>query len=547
MIRRLRGARAAATVTVPADAPHADVIVLGSGAGGLAAAITAAEAGCDVLLYEKAGTYGGTTAKSGGVYWVPGNHLMPAHGIEDDPGDALRYMARVSAPGRYDPDHPLLGLTPWEHGLLSAYGGLAAEAVAHLDAIGALRSTIENALAFPDYHTQLPEQAGVYGRALCPADAGGRPAGGGELVAQLTAAAHRLGVRTLTRHAFTDLLVDEQRVAGVLVRDLDTGEPIAARAGLGVVLATGGFTHDAGRRARHLPGRVWGGCASPGNTGDALPVLESLGVPLHNMDQAWWDQVAVEHTTAGSTQTTAGVWVAPGDSSLIVDLDGHRVGNEKTVYHERAKIHLGPDAPAVLLLLFDSRTERLFRDESFAYPLVPAGADSSHIVSGDTWEETAGRIRERLTALAAVTGGAALGDGFTATLAATVRRFNEQAAAGTDTDFGRGGEPIEEYFTGARRPGGGPSPTMAPLTEGPYHAVLIGLGTLDTKGGPRTSRHGQVLGSDGGAISGLYAVGNCAASPSNDGYWAAGATIGPALAFGYAAGRHLAGFRQPPS
>ncbi|MEU6320737.1 FAD-dependent oxidoreductase [Streptomyces sp. NPDC047009] len=536
----VRTVRGAAAVKMPPDALIADVIVIGSGAAGLATAVTAAHDGCDVLLFEKAATLGGTTAKSGGVYWVPDNHLMRAHGIDDSRDRALRYMARVSAPTRYDPEDHRLGMNAWEFGLLAEYCELAPRALAFLDSTGALRSTIEAALRFPDYHMHLPEQGGVYGRALCPADAHGQPSGGAELVNQLAKAARRSGVRLVTRHTFTDLLVGERRIQGVQVRDRDTGKNVLARARAGVVLATGGFTHNAERRARHLPARVWGGCAAGTNTGDALPVLESLGIPLHNMDQAWWDQVAVEHTTGGSTETTAGMWVAPGDSSLVVDLTGRRVGNEKTFYHDRAKLHLGDNAPQLLLLLFDARTAKLFSCEDFAYPLVSPGEPASHIVSGNTWDEVAAEVARRLERLREVTGGAQLSDDFTNTLRATVRRYNEIARAGEDLDFGRGREPIELFFHGPARPDGGPDPTMAALTaEGPYHAVLIGLGTLDTKGGPRTSPHAQVLGRHGSAIDGLYAVGNCAASPSNGGYWAAGATIGPALAFGYAAGRHL--------
>ncbi|QTJ70398.1 FAD-dependent oxidoreductase (plasmid) [Rhodococcus sp. ZPP] len=522
----------------------ADVVVFGSGAAGLAAAVTAAAAGCTVQLFEKAGTVGGTTAKSGGVYWIPGNHLMDERGIDDPEDRAVRYMARVSAPDRYRPDDALLGLTKWEHDLISGYYGLASEAVEFLGGIGALRSTIEMALRFPDYHMGLPEQGGVYGRALCPADDEGRPTGGADLVAQLTAAARRLGVRVATRQAFTDLLVDGGRVVGAVVRDLENARDREVRARLGVVLAVGGFTHDPGRREQHLPARVWGGCAAPANTGDALGALDSLGIPLHNMECAWWDQVAIEHTHQGSTETRAGMWVAPGDSSLIVDLAGRRVGNEKLFYSDRAKIHLGDGAPELLVLLFDSRTEQLFSTEQFAYPLALPGESTSHLVSGDSWEQLCAGLESRLHSLRSVTGGARLRSDFRSNLAATIARFNDLAAAGVDADHGRGVEPIERFFTGERRAGGGPNPVMAPLHEaGPYHAVLIGLGTLDTKGGPRTTTTGQVLDENSDPVPGLYAVGNCAASPSNDGYWAAGATIGPALAFGYGAGRHLAARR----
>ena len=523
----------------------ADVVVFGSGAAGLAAAVTAAAAGCTVQLFEKAAAVGGTTAKSGGVYWVPDNHLMRERGIDDPQARAVAYMARVSAPDRYSSEEPLLGLTAWEHDLLTGYYGLASEAVQFLDDIGALRSTIEMALRFPDYHMNLPEQGGVYGRALCPADEQNRPGNGGDLIAQLTAAATRSGVAITTRHAFTDLVVEDGRVAGAVVRDLENGPQFRVRARLGVVLAVGGFTHHPEHRSRHLPARVWGGCAAGGNTGDALHPLAALDIPLHNMDCAWWDQVAIEHTLAGTTETRAGMWVAPGDSSLIVDLAGHRVVNEKLFYSDRAKVHIGPGSPELLVLLFDERTQQLFSMEQFAYPLALPGESTTHLVSGESWEQLSANLDVRLRSLRAATGGARLSGDFGSNLAATIARFNLSASAGVDAEHGRGTEPIEVFFTGEPRAGGGPNPVMAPLSaDGPFHAVLVGLGTLDTKGGPRTTVDGQVLGVGGVPVDGLYAAGNCAASPSNDGYWAAGATIGPALAFGYGAGRHLAARRN---
>ncbi|MFZ2175605.1 MAG: FAD-dependent oxidoreductase [Rhodococcus sp. (in: high G+C Gram-positive bacteria)] len=525
-----------------------DIVVFGSGAAGLAAAVTAAEAGCTVQLFEKAPAVGGTTAKSGGVYWVPDNHLMRERGIEDPKARAVAYMARVSAPDRYSSEAPLLGLTAWEHELLTRYYGLASEAVQFLDAIGALRSTIEIALRFPDYHMSLPEQGGVYGRALCPADEQNRPGGGADLIAQLAAAAERLGVRIVTRHAFTDLIFEDGQVVGAVVRDLEHARTVRVRTRAGVVLAVGGFTHDAERRSRYLPARVWGGCAAGGNTGDAIPALEALGIPLHNMECAWWDEVAIEHTIAGTTETRAGMWVAPGDSSLIVDLAGHRIVNEKLFYSDRAKVHIGQDAPELLVLLFDERTQQMFSMEQFAYPLALPGESTTHLVSGDSWEQLSANLDVRLRSLRAATGGARLSGDFRSNLAATIARFNMSACAGVDAEHGRGTEPIEVFFTGEPRAGGGPNPVMAPLSaQGPFHAVLVGLGTLDTKGGPRTTVDGQVLGVGGVPVDGLYAVGNCAASPSNDGYWAAGATIGPALAFGYGAGRHLAARRATDS
>jgi 3-oxosteroid 1-dehydrogenase len=520
-----------------------DAVVVGSGAAGLAAAIAAADAGCEVLLVEKATAVGGTTAKSGGVFWIPANRHQRDLGIADPPELALRYMARVAAPDRYRPDAEHLGLTPWEHDLLEAYYGTASGALDYLEGLDALRSTAENAIGFPDYHTYLPEQGGVRARALCPADDLGRPAGGAELIAQLERGARRLDVRILTGCRFVDLVVADGAVRGVVVRTPEGAEEqVSSRRG--VVLALGGFTHGREHRERWLPARVWGGCASGTNTGDALPVLEKLGIPLHNMDCAWWDQVAVEHTLGPSTETRAGMWVAPGDSSLVVDAAGQRVGNEKTVYNERAKLHMAPDAPGLVFLLFDERTRAQFGTEQFAYPLAAEGEPDSHILHADSWEALAAALDARLADLGDRIGGVRLVPDFSTALHKTVGRYNELAATGQDLDFGRGEREIERFFSGAARPGGGPNPTMAPLAEsGPYHAVIVGLGTLDTKGGPRTDRNGRVLDGNGVAVPGLYAAGNCAASPANDGYWAAGATIGPALVFGVAAGRHLA--QQP--
>lgn len=521
------------------DAMLIDVVVIGSGAAGLAAAVSAATKGASVIVLEKSSSLGGTTAKSGGVFWVPDNHLMAERGLRDDRQSALRYMARVSAPDRYAATAPLLGLTEWEHTTISAYLDRSAEVLAGLEDIDALRATVEAGQHFPDYLAELPEQGGIRGRALTALKSDGTPGTGRDIIDQLAVAVERLGVHILTETRFTDLAVHAGHVRGVLARR--AGRKVLVSASKGVVLASGGFTHNAERRAAHLPAHTWGGCAAGGNTGDILPSLEALGVPLHNMDCAWWDQVAIEHTLAESTETRAGVWVAPGDSSLIVDLTGRRVVDEKADYNTRAKVHHGPGAPEVLVLLLDERSRELFSKEAFAYPIAAEDTRTGdHIISASTWIDLAHALAERLERLGDRIDGAALAPQFLSNLLQTVRRYNQHAEAGVDPDFHRGSQEIGRFFTGAARAGSGPNPTMAPLGEGPYHAVLIGLGTLDTKGGPRTDPVGRVLDADGVPVPGLYAAGNAAASPSGQGYWAAGATIGPALVFGFEAGRDAA-------
>lgn len=521
------------------DAVYADVLVVGSGAAGLAAAIGAASAGADVVLIEKADGVGGTTAKSGGVFWIADNGVQKTHGLPDDPVRALAYMARVSAPDRFDPDRAGLGLETWESEQLDALVERGPQVLEELQHLGALAPVLAAGGDFPDYHWELDEQGGFRGRALSPVKPDGTPGSGVDLVDGLVRAAEALGVRVMTRVAFEDLLVDGGRVVGVVAGSAGGRQSfLAAR---GVMLAAGGFTHDDVRRAQ-LPGRVWGGCAAPTNTGDTLPALEALDVPLANMDCAWWDQVAVEHTLGGSTETRAGVWVAPGDSSVIVDLTGRRVVNEKAVYNTRAKVHLEPGGPEILLLVLDDRVRRLFSGEEFAYPVGPADLrDGGHLITADSWPGLVKSIQARLDALSAVLRNARLAEDFATNLASTVASFADYARSGSDPEFGRGEQPIERFFHGAARPGAGPNPTMAPFADhGPYHAVVVGLGTLDTKGGPRTDADARVLDANQRPVPGLYAAGNCAASPSAQGYWAAGATIGPALVQGFSGGRHAA-------
>jgi hypothetical protein len=205
----------------------------------------------------------------------------------------------------------------------------------------------------------------------------------------------------------------------------------------------------------------------------------------------------------------------------------------------------------LMFMIWDQRTHRLY---------APPGADTEpspklhlanygnvvyddfHLIRGDTLAELAGAIESRLDTLAAKTGGFRLGASFRDNLPGSVRRYNELAAAGKDVDLGRGDNPIELIFNGpAMEDNTSGNPTMFPLSdEGPYYATIVCAGTLDTKGGPLTTTNGEVLDVDGRPVPGLYAVGNCAASPSSQAYLAGGGTIGPYITFAYLAGRHAA-------
>ncbi len=166
--------------------------------------------------------------------------------------------------------------------------------------------------------------------------------------------------------------------------------------------------------------------------------------------------------------------------------------------------------------IWDQRSQDGSASDEYGRLIAPPGADDAHVVRGDTLDDLAAGLRERLARYAGVTGGLALTGDFTANLRATIERFNGFARAGVDEDFGRGERPVQLLFNGdvAEQPGG-TNPTMWPIADsGPYYAALVTGGTLDTKGGPKTDTEGRVLDDLDAPIPGLYGVGNCVASVS---------------------------------
>jgi hypothetical protein len=392
------------------------------------------------------------------------------------------------------------------------------------------------------------------------------------MIRQLSEALEQRGGSIAVDHRLVSAVVDGGRVVGA-VADAPDGERWihASRA---VVLATGGFTHHPQLRRTHLGEHVYGGCAAITNEGDAIAIVTALGAALSNMAAAWNVPVVLERALSGDPAFKSTFNIV-GDRVLCVNRFGDRSMNEKTVYNEATApmvafdAERGEHANAVMIAIWDQGNYDDFRGSPYDGGLMPAlGADDSHVISGDTIEELAQAVDARLQRLAWATGGIRLAPDFTDHLAASVARFNQLAGDGVDSDFGRGGSLIERHMhrlaVNAARMGtesgmaamvapqgtgwaipvetDDPSvgnPTMAPLSQaGPYHASIIAAGTLDTKGGPRIDRNGRVLRADGSAITGLYAVGNCAASPAGQAYWGAGGTLGPAITIAFLAGRH---------
>jgi 3-oxosteroid 1-dehydrogenase len=519
---------------------EADVVVVGSGAAGYSAAVAAATKGADVLLLEWAETVGGTTSAGGGTAWIPNNpSLRSLHGLSDPRDEALRYMCRLAFPQYYDPTSRTLGLTPASFDLIATFYDRGSEMLEYFERIGAL--VLESELGYPDYHADLPENVRPRGRHLHS------PNGKAGIIDQLAAAGDEHGVQVLLGHrAMTLLRNDAGEIVGVEARTRT--RTVLVRANRAVVFGTGGFLHDPDLVRSHLPGKVFGGCSVPTTVGDFVRIGQEVGAPLGNMRGSWWMQVPVEQ--AITNPHVGGVFMPFGDSMLQVNKYGRRVVNEKSPYNERSQIHFhwNPSkreySNLLMFMIWDEALATNDTQWALRPPVPMPGEVSPWVISGDTWEELAANVDERLERMATHTGGARLCPDFVATLEESVARYNEVAATGKDSDFDRGETPIEVEWSGPGRPGS-PNPTMAPLSDhGPYYCVILGAGALDTNGGPTINTDAQVLGGEGAPIPGLYGAGNCVASINGQAYWGPGATIGPALTYGYIAGCSAAA--EPP-
>ncbi|MDH4612025.1 FAD-dependent oxidoreductase [Pseudomonas sp. BN102] len=524
----------------PFDSEH-DIVVCGGGGGGLPAALFARWLGNDVVILEKAASPGGTAAKAAFWYWVPNNKAMRDAGMSDPKPDFLRYVARLTRPQSYDPALLRLGLSEWEYEMCEAIYDSAAPAADLLAEKDAL--PYRHCADVPDYWCELPEDKASKGRVLVPRDA--RPSmsdGGRVAIRTLTAAARRDGVVIRTGHRVAKVITNDQGAAIGVEVETEEGTRLRVRARKAVIFASGGFTHDPELRRNFLNAPVYGGCAALTNEGDFIRIASELGVQLRNMNYAWSCPILLEKAVARDG-SMSGIFTMTGDSMLMVNKYGKRVVNEKTVYNELVPTFFQWDGSRaeypnlVMISIWDQRAQTYCASDEYGSPIVPAGANDRHVIKGDTLEALAKAIEERLEKYRSETGGLTLAADFLDNLKGSVARFNALAKAGKDSDFQRGELTVEKLFNGSVKPGeNSANPTLHPLAgEGPYYAALITGGNLDTKGGPKTNSHGQVLDNANQPIPGLYGVGNCVASASGRAYWAGGATLGPILAFAYRA------------
>jgi 3-oxosteroid 1-dehydrogenase len=525
-----------------------DVVVLGTGASGLCAALAAATAGARVGLFEKGDKVGGTTALASAVAWLPDNKYAAAAGVDDSREDALAYLEALS------------------HGLI-----LPELAEAFVDTVPELIEWLETSTplqlrlvaGFPDYHPEHPGGKPKGGRSLEPELFSFRqipgwgermigttrpmrvsetPIGGGTGVLPPEVAAERqdeeiegLGramvaallkgcldhdVVPRTGHRAVELVTDGDRVSGV--RFETHGGPVEVAAGA-VVLATGGFEFDTGLVRDFLRGPMRFPAGVPTNTGDGLRMAMKLGARLGNMREAWWVPVAALPKPDGQEHQPVLLVLRERTlpRSLIVNSAGRRFANEAANYnalggafHEFDPSTFGyRNLPC--WLVFDQG----FVERYGGFGAGPGGPLPEWVLQAPDLPSLAERIGVPEDALAA-----------------TVARFNELVASGHDDDFRRGDSAYDGYC-GDRSQYPGVAATLGPLDTAPYYAVELHSSTLGTKGGPRTDIDGAVLDVDGDPIVGLFAAGNAMAGPTGMVYGGAGGTLGPALVFGYRAGR----------
>ena len=547
-----------------------DVVVVGSGAAGMTAALAAAHHGLRAVVLEKTEWFGGSTARSGGGIWAPGNEVLRKAGVRDTPEQARAYLAHVTGDcvpaerqrALLEHGPAMLALvragTPVDFAWVPDYadyypeapGGLAqgrsiepvpldgralGAELAHLNppylpspnGVTITQADYRWLSLGPRHPRAILAAAKVFGRLARTRVLRQRTLSMGQaLAAGLRAGLMAKDVPVWLSTPMTGLHIEDGRVIGVqATRD---GQPMLIRASLGVVLGAGGFERNEEMRRRYQRqpiGTEWT-TGSAGNTGDAIAAGEAAGAALDLMDDAWWGPSI---PVPGRPYFVLAERSLPG--SLLVNGAGQRFVNESAPYVDAVHaMYEGqsegtPHIPSWLII-----------DQRYRSTYVFAGRAPGKQLPRRWY---AAGLVHRAASIAELAESAGLDP---AALAKTVARFNEFAEAGQDEDFGRGDSAYDRYYGDPRRR---PNPCLAPLRQAPFYAVQIVPGDLGTKGGLRTDERARVLRPDGTAIPGLYAAGNASAAVMGHSYAGAGATIGPAMTFGYIAALDLAGVAGP--
>lgn len=556
-----------------------DVLVIGSGAGGMTAALRADALGLDTLIVEKSPRFGGSSALSGGGIWVPGAPSQRKAGYSPDPDGVFTYLKTIT-------------------------GGLVSDERlrAYVENAPAMMEFLENASSwfefvwkpgYADYYPELPggsergstinvpeidlrklgnEESNLLaplalapkGIWFAPKDLrlfyqvrqnwrgkavllkliwrmfrarvfGDRMAAIGQsLMARMRLALKEKDIPLWLSAPMTELIVDadgvEGRVVGAVVER--NGKPLRISARCGVVVASGGFDHDMAWRREHLPvlEKDWS-FGNPAATGDGIRAGEKVGAATDLLDEAWWFPAMC--WPDGRLQFMLNERMMP--AQFVVNGAGKRFINEAAPYMDFAHAMIDGQRSGVehipcWLVTDIASFHRYVVGGHLPIPKVPfapvptgrkipqAWLDSGIVKTADTFGELATKIGVPADELQR-----------------TAARFNELARKGHDDDFNRGDSAYDNYYGDPTLP----NPNLAPLGKAPYLAFQIILGDLGTSGGLLTDEHARVLREDGSVIGGLYATGNASAAVMGRSYAGAGATIGPAMTFGYVAAEHI--------
>lgn len=557
-----------------ATSPHYDLIVIGSGAGGLATAVTAAHFGLKVLILEKEAVLGGTTAWSGGWLWIPRNPLAQQADIHEAAEQPLEYL--ISKIGT-EADNPKT----------RRFLDVAPQMVEFFQTQTALRFMDGNKI--PDFYPL--EGSATGGRSVCAAAFDGRELGtaikdlrpplsvisiagmgiasgsdirnfynatrtlpaafyvmkrlgkhawdllryqrsmqlvnGNALIARLLKSALDKGVEYRTKVQVLELVKDGERVTGVKINW--QGKTEALTANKAVVLAAGGFPHDKTRQAQWFKpenGAQHYSAAPKNNTGDGIKLAERAGAQLSNFQNAGaWSPVSLVPTRSGDAIHFPHLIERAKPGIIAVLPNGKRFVSEADSYHEFMsqlfKVTPTGQEPYCWLIA-DHKAQRrwgLGWAKPFPFPLY------TYLKSGYLKHATTPQDLAAQCGIDAVN------------LAETLKTFNADALQGKDSQFQRG---ESAYNRVQGDPEHAPNPSLAPLTQAPFYAVKLVAGSLGTFAGIQTNENAQVLNAKNQPIQGLFAVGNDMASIFQGHYPSGGITLGPAMTFGYVIGCTLA-------
>jgi 3-oxosteroid 1-dehydrogenase len=554
-----------------------DLLIVGSGAGAMTAALRAHDGRLSTLVLEKTSLYGGSSAMSGGSLWIPNNHLMASAGISDSAAEGLTYLKAVTR-----------GTIPEEK--LRLYVETAPRMLEYLYDHSPLR--MQSMLTYADYYPEAPGgkpggrsiepehfdarllgddfyrmrepavQELVFGRMSMTATEAhhvlarhpgwtklvGRMMGryfvdfpgrihskrdrclslGNALVGMLRRALLDRGIGLWLDTGVREIVTAGDRVAGVVSER--NGRTVRIGANRALLLAAGGFESDDGMRSQYLPAPTkaeWT-TANPGNTGEVIRMGMALGAAVDLMNDAWWGPTTV---VPGEGRARMLVIEKGLPGSIFVNKRGERFLNEASPYNDICKAMYAkhsPESPCVpCYMIFDATYRRKYP----CGPLLQATQQPDWMLPRALRETGYLKKANSLRELAGTLGIDAAG------LEESVRKMNSYAQAGKDPDFHRGESLFDRYYGDEKVK---PNPCLAPLDTAPYYGIVVYAGDLGTKGGLTTDARARVLRESGEPIAGLYAIGNCSASVMGPAYPGAGGTLGPAMTFAFIVAEDLA-------